>query len=257
VLPRKLTPGEITATVEKIRRKYQEYVTRYYKPQSLRRAFEERYLHALRSSVDISSFLLAEIAAIDELVKREEDRAAAEAKQQAPAESVAEKVLEENRQRIEKYDPVDLAPDAGEELRHLLGALRLLADEHWPALSSALRETASNMNSLEMLALDSQLRYLAAPERDGVPPWLSRYVALLRRFPRNYGLIDREEKEYILQAAFFLNDLFSVLERVRRVYGGLAEPARKSLEEAMAFVWGVIGDFRLKDLRRQKRTPEP
>ncbi len=256
MLPRKLTPGEITATVEKIRRRYDEYISRYYKPQSLRRAFEERYLHALRASVDISSFLLAEIAAIEELVKREEDRAAAAQKRRPPEQSIAERVTEENRRRMARYPSADLHPDSSEEIQRLLGALRVLADEHWPVLSTALRETASNMNSLEMLALDSQLRYLSTPDRDGVPPWLSGYMGQLHRFPRNYGLVDREEKEYILQAAFFLNDLFSILERVRRLYRDLAAPARESLDAAMAYVWGIIGDFRLKDLKRQRRTPE-
>ncbi len=40
------------------------------------------------------------------------------------------------------------------------------------------------------------------------------------------------------------------------MYRDLAAPARESLDAAMAYVWGVIGDFRLKDLKKQRRAPE-
>jgi hypothetical protein len=251
VLARKLTPGEITAVVEKIRKKYDEYVYQYFKPKSLRHAFEERYLHALRASVDVSSFLLAEIDAIEELIKREEERMVLPPPA-SPRTDIAEKVIEENRKRIARYRDSGFHPDASEEARRLLGALQQLADEHWPALASALRETASNMNSLEMLNLDSQLRYLASPGRDGTPQFLVRYVGQLKKFPRNYAAIDREDKEFILEAAFFLNDVLTILERVRRVYADLGTSAKEILAAAIDFTWGAICDFRLKDLKRRK-----
>ncbi len=251
VIPRKLTPGEITAVVEKIRKKYDEYIYKFFKTKSLREAFEERYLRSLRASVDISSFLLAEIGAIEELIRREEERIVLPPPSQ-PRPDIADKVIEENRRRIAKYRDAAFHPDAGEEARRLLGALQQIADEHWPSLTSALRETASNMNSLEMLGLDSQLRYLSAPGRDGVPPFLVRYLGQLKRFPRNYAAVDREDKEFILESAFFLNDLLSILERVRRVYKDLDQSAKEILGAAVEFTWNVIVDFRLKDLKRRK-----
>jgi len=251
VPPRKLTPGEITSVVEKIRKKYDEYVYKYFKPKSLREAFEERYLRCLRASVDISSFLLAEIGAIEELIAREEEKIVLPPPS-TPVSDMADKVIEENRRRIAKYRDSSFHPDASDEARRLLGALQVLAEEHWPALTSALRDTASNMNSLEMLNLDSQLRYLASPGRDGVPQFLVRYVAQLKRFPRTYAAIDREDKEFILEAAFFLNDLLTILERVRRVYKDLPAQAKESVGAAVDFTWNAIVDFRLKDLKRRK-----
>ncbi len=85
-----------------------------------------------------------------------------------------------------------------------------------------------------------------------MPPFLVRYVGQLKRFPRNYAAIDREDKEFILESAFFLNDLISILERVRRVYKDLAAPAKEALAAAVEFTWNVIVDFRLKDLKRRK-----
>ena len=222
---RKLTPGEITNVVQKIRGRYDEYVSKFFKPRSLREAFEGRYIHALRAKADISSFLLAEISAIEELIKREEERITlGPIRVEGPkGPDLADRILEENRKRIEKYPDVPFHKDAGEEVRRLLGALDTLAQEHWPELAGALRTTGYSMTSLDMLNLDSQLRYLSSMDREEVPQFLVRLVAQLKKFPRNYSSIEREEKEYVLEAAFFLNELFSILERVKRVYTDLPD----------------------------------
>jgi hypothetical protein len=109
------------------------------------------------------------------------------------------------------------------------------------------------MSSSEMLSLDSQLRYLASRDGQETPQNLSRLVVQLRKFPRNYQAIDREEKDFILEAAFFLNDLMMILERVKRVYTDLPADRRQVVEDSLAHVWGIISDFRLKDLKRKRR----
>jgi hypothetical protein len=255
VAARKLTPGEISSSVEKIRARYDEYITKFFKPKSLREAFESRYIKALRAGVDVSSFLLAEISAIEELKEREEQRVMAgparEAASRAP--SFADKVLEENRKRIARYPDIGFHNDAGEEVRRLLGALSDLERDRWHSLSSALRDTMYSMNSSEMLALDSQLRFMASINREETPQFLSRLVTELGKFPRNYSSIDREEKEYVLEAAFFLNELFMILERVKRVYTDMGAESKRILDDTLAYVWGVISDFRLKDFKRKRR----
>ena len=252
---KKLTPGEISSSMEKIRKRYDEYISKFFKHRSLREAFERRYMKALRAGIDISSFLIAEISAIEELITREEQRVMA-GPPRAGAEkepSFADKVLEENRKRIERYPDVQFHNDAGEEVRRLVGALSKLEKDHWPELTRALRDTMYAMNSAEMLALDSQLRFLASSNREEIPPFLSRLVSQLGKFPRNYAAIDREEKEYLLEAGFFLNDLLTVLERVQRVYTEMGAAERKTLEEKRAIVGEIINDFRLKDFKRRQR----
>ena len=252
---RKLTPGEITSSVEKIRRKYDEYISKFFKPRSLREAFEGRYIKALRAKVDVSSFLIAEISAIEELTRREEHRiivgpARASAEKE---ESFADRVLEENHKRIAKYPDLRFDGDAGEEVRRLVGALTALEKERWHDLGAALQDTMYAPSSSEMLNLDSQLRYLSSSVRDEVPPFLSRLVGQLRKFPRSYPAIEREEKDYILEAAFFLNDLFVVMQRVKRVYTEMHAKSRTALDDEMGYVWAVISDFRLKDFKRRRR----
>ena len=252
---RKLTPGEITSSVEKIRKKYDEYIAKFYKPRALRDAFERRYVTALHAKVDVSSFLLAEISAIEELLSREEQRIMA-GPSRASAEkepSFADKVLEENLKKITKYPELAVHADAGEEVRRLAGAMAGIARARWQDLGVALQETMYAMTSSEMLALDSQLHDLPPTSRDELPDALSRLITELKRFPRNFPAIDREEKEYILQCAFFLNDLHLVLERVKRVYTDMPAEPKKTIEDTLAHVWEVIGDFRLKDLKRKRR----
>jgi len=251
---KKLTPGEIKGVVEKIRHKYDIYIARYFKSRSLREAFEDRYIRALRSAaVDISSFLMAEISAIEELIDREEKRVASEPVKPSAErpQSFADRVLEENRKRIAKYPDIMFDEGAGEETRRLLGALTGLLRDRWASLGEALHNTMYAMSSSEMLNLDSQLRYLASAQKDEPPQFLLRLIAQLKKFPRNYLAIERDEKEYILEAAFFLNELFTVLERVKRVYTEMAAEAKAVVEDNLQYVWTVIGDFRLKDFKKK------
>lgn len=252
--PKKLTPGEITSSVEKIRRKYDEYIYKYFKSSSLRKAFEGRYLKALQSKVDVSSFLLAEISAIQELIAREEEKIRIGPVQPPEKQpSFADRVLEENRARISGYPDIAFHADAGEEVRRLVGALTDLSRDRWQDLGSALVDTMYAMSSSEMLALDSQLRSLSSSSGEEAPQALNRLVAELRRFPRSYSSIDREEKDYILGAAFFLHDLTVVLKRVMQVYTEISAAKRKVVEDTVAHVGVIISDFRLKDLKRKRR----
>jgi hypothetical protein len=254
----KLTPGEISSTVEKIRKRYDDYITRYFKPKRLLRAFETRYIKAIRAGVDVSSFLLAEISAIEELIAREEERIQAGPQ---PVEneqpSFADRVLEENRKRIASYPDVPFHEDAGEEVRRLAGALGDLERVRWGDLGAALSDTMYAMSSPEMLALDSQLHYLSTSKPDQPPAFLARLMSQLRKFPRNYPAIDREEKEYLLEAGFFLNDLVVVLERVGKVYTEMPAEQKQIVQEALAYVTSLLGDFRLKEFKRRRRWDRP
>jgi hypothetical protein len=251
---KKLTPTEITEVVEKIRKRYDEYIYKYFKPKTLRGAFEERYLDALRSKADISSFLLAEISVIEELIAREEKKVMSMPfkKVTRKKKSIADRVVEENRRRIQKYEDIPIHNDANEEVRRLLGALNELDTRYWGALAVVLRNTPYSMNSLQMVNLESQLRHLSSLTDDGVPQRLESYLSLLRAFPRDYHAIDREEKEYILEVAFFLHDLADILEVVRKSYEDIESFKKDDLDKIIDFVNGIIADFRLKELKRMK-----
>ncbi len=252
--PPKLTPNEISRAVEKIRRRYDEYIYKYFKPRSIKNAFEDRYIEAIKASTDISNFLMAEISAVEELIRREEERVGSGRPEEPAPESVTERVeriVEENLARVRKYPEVPFHPVASEELRRLLGAMCRLEEKHWEVLTTCLRNTAYYRSSLTMLNLEGKLRHLASRGSDGVPSGLSRYMYHANRFPRNYLAIDREEKEYILESAFLLHDLEEILERVEANYPQLDEGSRSGLQEIQGFIQGIIRDFRLKEFKRK------
>ena len=251
----KLTPEEISRAVAKVRQRYDEYTIKFFKPKTLRFAFEERYMQALKGRADISNFLLAEISAVEELVGREEARLEAGEDGQERKETIGERVdriVEENLEKIRKYREVLIHPTAGEEVQRLLGALKALIDEHWPRLTETLRGSSYGPGAAGLGPLESQLRYLGDPGREGAPSGLSRYLYHLNRFPRDYGAIDREEKEYILESAFLLHDLSDILGRVLEQATGLGAARRQGLQEAHEYVLGVIRDFRVRELKRKK-----
>jgi hypothetical protein len=251
----KLTPEEISRAVAKIRTRYDDYIYRFLKPKTLKFAFEDRYLQALKARTDISTFLMAEISAVEELISREEERVAGTGSEEPRKESLAERVdriVEENLQKIRRYPDVPIHPTAGEEVRRLLGALKGLIDDHWPHLAAILRDSSYGRGSTALVQMESQLRYLGDPGRDGVPSGLSRYLYHLNRFPRDYAAIDREEKEYILESAFLLHDLAEILERIRQTGASLSPSRQEGLKAAQEYVSGVIRDFRVRELKRRK-----
>ena len=53
-------------------------------------------------------------------------------------------------------------------------------------------------------------------------------------------------------SAFFLHDLSEILERALANYPRLREEQKQGLREIQQYVSGMIQDFRVKDLKRQK-----
>jgi hypothetical protein len=256
---KKLTPEEITATVAKIRERYDDYVWRYFRPKGVKTGFEERYLFALRTGTDISSFLIAEISAVEELVRREEAKVVGPAQRGGRdgkgtrGPSATDRILERQRERILGYRDILFHPDANEEMRRMLGALTTLLSEHWDGLMKVLRNTSYSQRSSVMVGLEHELRYLGWAGSDGIPSGLSRYVALLGGFPRDYGSLEREQKNYLLGASFMLHDLEGILSHVLDAYPQLGEENTRSLREVRDYIRDVIDNFRLRDLKRKKK----
>ncbi len=249
---RKLTPDEVSSTVAKIRSKYDFYCKHFYKSSKIKEEFENRYLTSIKGGVDVSNFLLAEIDAITELIKKEEDKLANAAPvRENKKSSIADKVIAENIKKIEKYPAVNFHKDANEEIKKLLGTLNHLHDELLPKLHSMFRLMSSNTNVRDVGETEARLRHFAYMGKASVPGQLSRYLTLLGRFPRDYKAMTYEENEYIRESSFLLHDL---VDSLRRVYESLPEKQKennKQLSEIIAYTENVISDFRLKDLKRK------
>jgi hypothetical protein len=247
----KLSRDEVQLAVDKIVRKYDEYAIKYFKSPVLKLAFEERYFSALKGGLDMGSFLQAEIEVAEELHRKAE---AAQQQTQTtrakPTDGFADRVMEELRARTAKYEDVVFHRQASVEIRRLVGALSRFDRDYLTRFHDALRDTSYSFSSREMVDLDSRLRDLTSPGPKTAPPRLTRYVALLAAFPRDYNAVDREEKSFLVDAAYLLHDLRTVIERVGDSYQDLGEDDKKILREIDAYLIGVLDDFRLKDFRR-------
>ncbi len=251
----KLTRAEIDRTVEKVVKRYDEYIRRFFRSPRLKSAFEERYFHAVKHQMDMQQFLAAEIDVVEELIRREEEKAARKAPPSAPGavkkDDFADRILKEFEAKIEKYPEIRIHKDANPEIRHMLGALGVLDSEHIPMLQDALKNTNYAFNTQGMMTLDGQLRSLSSVGTDGISPRLTRYFNLLSVFPRDYKAIDREEKSFILEVSFFLHDLYDILTQVSTDLYAMSRAEQGKLQRGKMFIEGMIDDFRLKDFKRK------
>ena len=252
---RKLSAEEISAVIGKIRRKYDEYCTKFFKAKRIKQQFEDRYLNALKQGVDVSNFLLAEISAIEELIRIEEEKIQAAPVVEKPAQKktdFADKIIAENMQKIEKYTAISIHKDANPEVKRLLGALNCLYEQHFPALHSILRKIHSNAGNRDVTAIENKLRQLGYLGNERVSASLARYYTLINQFPRDYRAVEREEKDYILESAFMLHDLRDLLIMINEQNHLLESRHKEEFKTLYDYVDGLISDFRLKELRRKK-----
>jgi hypothetical protein len=258
MLEKKLNAGEIQRTVEKIKKRYDEYTYRYLKSPKLKYAFEERYRKAVKMGMDISNFLAAEISAIEELIKKEEARARGyqkpnpfniNIKENAPRKDFADKIIDELNARIAKYDDIPIHSDASYEIRRLLGAVHKLYENYNPLLQNIYRK--ASLNTTQIMDIEARLRSMGNVDKDNIAPRLTRYFALLNRFPRDYSALDREEKSFIIDTALLLHDLKYILSGLKPADIEAVKEDENTFAALLAYINGVIEDFRLKDLKRK------
>ena len=253
---RKLTPGEISSSVEKIRKRYDEYISKFFKPKSLREAFEKSYIRALRAGVDVSSFLLAEISAIEELIEREEKRVMAGPRARRRRRSRASRTRCW-RKTASASPSIPTSASTTTRGRRCGGSLGALSDAGARALARAGHGAARHdvlANSSEMLTLDSQLRFLSSTNREEVPQVLGRLGDPAEEVPPQLRR-HRPGGEGVHPGGRLLPQ--------RPVHGpgagaarlhGHGEPRRRGSSRRPSRTSGdVISDFRLKDFKRKRR----
>ncbi len=249
----RLSAEEVDRVIEKIRRRYNDYIIEYLKPLDEGKKFEERLIEALRGSMDMYTFLSAEISVIEELISREEEKRNRENEKKDSSSKVmgfVDKVFMENQKLIEGYPEIIPHKDASMEIKKLFGGLCYFEKEYWPVLDAALRKIDPSFFSGSRHNLEMRVSEICREGFDMIPPGLMHYKALLLRFPRDYKAIAAEEKKCILDSAFLLHDLLMEFGRVEDVEG--VSGKIEELKKAKAYVGKMISDFRLKDLKPKR-----
>lgn len=253
--PKNMTTEEIRAAADKIRKKYDDYIIQYMKAPEIKKGFEDRYLYALRNRLDMARFFMAEKQALDQLCEEEEKELRKswnkeEQKRKTSGKSIADRVIEEQENRImEHYPMVEIHKEASGEICYLFGALQVFEQKYWPNIQNMLRKYFKQFYTGSRASLESAVLDLCCANLDGLPPRLMGYAHLFERFPRDYSRIEKEEKMYLTETSVLLN---RVSEEIKKIFAEqeLTEEERGLISSANIYVNDLMMDFRLKDLAK-------
>ncbi len=256
----KLSFDEIEQARDRILKEYDHYIVQFMKSGKLKNDFEDRYLGALKARFDMASFLHAELVTIQQLRKKEEDRAGREtnkalertaAKNTRPAQSFADRIILQNKEKIVGYPDRKIHPEASYELIKLFGAMNEFERLHWPDVERCMREVSPTLYSGPRVVLESRIFDLWSDAKGGVSPRLAIYAGMFDRFPRNVREIEREEQRFLVDSGHLLHEL---LDEIKKMHGNeiLSVKDRNYLEKMIQYVHTVINDFRLNDFKIQK-----
>ncbi len=268
---KKLSEKEINEVLIKIRGKYLKLISEFNKSDSIMKAFEDRYYNALKNKMDISMFLFAEIEAVGELNKIEEEK---ELKSQLEKESkkeksFVEKVFDENIKKIQKYPLVELIQETSEEIQHLFGAIRILIVKYWIIITEIYKEDYSSKNKI--LLKDLYQKLLSTFDYKGNVPIAKSYLIALQLKPKDDKRIDYEHNLIIKETGFLLNEIMKKLKMIS-INKSIPFPERilnlskqnddwlkknfdgltylQGFQKVIDYIENIINDFRIKEFKR-------
>jgi hypothetical protein len=218
-------------------------------------------------------FLIAEIEAVNELYNSEKEKKEIEKQKELDKQgpSFADKVFEANRNKIEKYPKPELSFEADEELEKLIGAIRNLLNNYWPALTNIYNNDRSTTTKSMLSELHYQLLIKYDYKND--PPITRSYADLFKRVPVNQKKLEAEYYYILKETAFLLNNIYDILKSIikeKRIpdidlkliisdhnqkewYNANFKHLthKECVEKVFSYLSDVIKDFRIKDIRRQ------
>ena len=215
-----LTTAECNAALKKIRAKYDQIIKDFKKSPLLRENFEDRYINAVRNRQNISAFILGEIEAVEQLSKREAEKAAqqqaarkesAKSNSSSPIDqkSIAQQIFEENILRIQKYPAVDMGEEAAEDISRLMGAVRILMNDYYPALNVVFRDAGHSIYAEKVSSFYNRL--MSEYDYKGDVPMARRYKDLMSVRNADHLKVDYEYRYVLQETAFLLNDIYACL----------------------------------------------
>lgn len=244
---------EIDRAVEKLKNLYRKYAEQYSARLFNLKGFEERYRSALQAKVNLNSFLHAEILAFEELKRRVEQKVKEKKASQHPSEhsysEIADRIIEENLDRVRKYTSVDFHPDAEEETKLLLGAVTEFYYSVWSISVKLLKHLGISEMGDFIEKLESDFSYYVVPIRGQYSRAVDDYLLVLsRKQPKDN---EKAAVNFIRYGGILLNNCFRLLNdglnfmRGKKEYAG----SYRELEGYRKTVAQLIEDFRLGDIR--------
>ncbi len=255
---KKLRPVEIEAAINGIRKKYHDYRVEFLKPPEAEYLFEDRYIEALKARIDLDRFILDEIRLVETLINDEKEKKTIEEQRQAAGrsrrkasakrqKSIADRIFDENRDKIRKYLKFGLEDDDVYEIDKLYGAVKEFETTYWLDVEKVLKKLYTSRYSGPRRELEKRLFEITLEGSEGYPASLVKIRTLLDRYPREYSVLQRETQRCMLEVSFFLHFLHDELFKIRDDEI-LDNGEKEAVELSLRFVHNVIQDFRLTDL---------
>ncbi|MCD6397746.1 MAG: hypothetical protein J7L71_09415, partial [Spirochaetaceae bacterium] len=165
--------------------------------------------------------------------------------------SIADRVVEANRDRIRKYQGIGLDDSDAFEINRLYGAVKFFEQSYWPFIEKILRRIYPSRYSGPRMGMENRLFEITITGPDGFPPGLIKLRTLLNRKPREYSSLERETQRCILDVSFLLHEINDELPGFWEA-GLLRDGEHKVLDETIEYVHTMLEDFRLMDLKESK-----
>jgi hypothetical protein len=243
---------DIDAAVKKLKSLYRKYAEVYGGKLFDLEKFEERYRDALVRKIDLASFVGAEIDVFERLKKRVETKQPARAgRESGPTYSdIADRIIEENLEKIRKYRAIDFHPDAEEESKYLLGAVTDFYYDCWNEIRQLLKPCGIRDLNDTIRRVEEDFYYFVTPARGSYSRAVDDYTIVLAR--KNARDSERASYGFIKKGALLLNNCHKV---VRDGINCLSANPQyrsqvKTLESQGARLSRLIEDFRLADIRQ-------
>ena len=241
--------------IDKIRKRYADFSVEFTKGTHALRAFEDRYIQALRRRMDMATFLHVEMTVVEDLIKTEKEKLIKAAnreiktkEKQEEKKDFADRVIEENRRRIAKYPPIHIHKHASEDVERLYGTLSAISSQFWADIESFIRKSYPSAINNPRRRLEERILALCDTMHGGLPTRVSRYKSLFDWKAPDSPEIVKEERKVLLDAAFFLYDLTDVFAEM--LNSPNLEPwEHESVEKMRRYVHTVIEDFRMREFR--------
>ena len=244
---------DIDRAVQKLKGLYSKYAVMYSERLFNLKGFEARYRNALEKKVNLNSFLHAEILAFEELKRRVEQKIEEKKAPQSPPEptysEVADRIIEENLDRIRKYPPIDFHPDAEEETNLLLGAVTDLYYTVWSDSVKLLKHLGIAEMGDFIEKLENDFSYFVVPTRGQYSRAVNDYLLVLsRKQPRDN---EKAAVNFIRYGGILLNNCRKLISDGMNFMMGKKEyiSTYRELEGYRGTLDRLIDDFRLSDIR--------
>ncbi|HEB32562.1 MAG TPA: hypothetical protein ENI15_17090 [Spirochaetes bacterium] len=241
---------DIDEAIQKLKNQYREYSEEHGTKIFNLQSFEERYRNALANKIDLNTFLLAEIEVFKELKKKITKPDAEEKKNTAPTYSeLADKIIEDNMDKIKGYRFIDFHPDAEEETKHFLGAITEFYYEVWGKINELIRTLGLKGTDDVRLKLENDFTFFAIPARGSYSMAVEDYVLALSR--KNPADSDKAAVNFMRFGGILLNNCLRVVKEGLSTFEAMPESANKlrTLERYKDILIKIIEDFRMSAIR--------